>query len=154
MRRPDRRFLSVSLLLIPWLVACGCRGPDVYIDRAVTEVDWLDDGFRLHSPSRTYVYRNKGGAETGTLTYLDEYRKKFEYVDRGRNDTVDEIRVDTRGEGLQKVLRGSEGTEPLFARADAFLREHSDELQVTKYVEKWKAGGRGGFAEFEALGDE
>ena len=147
-------FLPV-LALAPLLVGLSaCRSPDVYVDRAVTEVDWLDDGFRLHSPSRTFVYRNRGGAETGTLTYLDEYRKRFEYVDRGLNESVDEIRLDARGIGDQKVFRGAEGTEELFARADAFFKEHSEELQVRDFVEKWKGGGRGGFAEFEAMGGE
>ena len=141
-------------ILVVSILVPACRGPQVAIDRALTEVEWMEDGFRLHSPSRTYRYVNRAGAETGTLTILDEYRERYQYVDRGRDGTVNEIRIDARGEGAQKAYRGAEGSEALFAKADALLAKHVGDLEVEEHVTRWKEAGPGGFASLEAVGGD
>jgi hypothetical protein len=130
-------YRSIPVLL---LIILGCRAPQVFLERALVDVTWYEDGFELRSASRSYRYYSRKGREWAELRLLDDYRHEAIYTDDAVDGDVDTIRTNR-----DDLVRGAPGTEEIFARADSQFHRHSEDVAAEAYLQEWKAGGPGGF---------
>ncbi len=136
-----------ALALVAAALPLGCRSPDLWIEAAVTEVQWNRDGFLLDGSRRTFRYIFRRNRAEGRLTVWNDYAEKAKYIDYGMDGKVD--RIATRG---GECKRGAPGKEDLFAHADKIWARCTEELGVGRYVEKWVAAGPDGFATLSGVG--
>ena len=136
-----------ALALVAAVLPVGCRSPVLWIEAAVTEVQWNRDGFLLNGSGRTFKYIFRRNRAEGRLTLWNDYAQKAKYIDYGMDGKVD--RIATRG---GECKRGAPGKEALFAHADKTWDRCTKEMSVAKYVKKWTAAGPDGFAVLSGVG--
>lgn len=137
-------------LLLGLVSGLGCRTakqPQLWIESALSEVRWYDNGFLLKGSGRKFRYVREKQNEKGELTVWSDQRQEVTYIDVGMDDTVDEI--ETR-DGTS--LRGGPGSEELFDYADKLLARHKEELRIASYVKRWQAAGPDGYVVLRGIG--